>query len=230
MTRDIDRDVIRENEPDHIAYISFLNYVLFTFFPDRLSFYTFHPVSRGRHGFQLFEMMNAVFMTQGAAFVENYGCVNLSRPPDPAFQEATEERIVSRNSGPILGVSMVSITCPLFFKSRHIFLLSFFLLERDVLLWQAMPRSVSIYNSNCGTEKTQIYFRQPGFLSSEGTFSIWSSSHFCPSRKPNPRESYTYGGICHMVYQTPLFLAFNSHLGGDSKASGGLLWSPAFKF
>ena len=122
MTRDIDRDVIRENEPDHIAYISFLNYVLFTFFPDRLSFYTFHPVSRGRHGFQLFEMMNAVFMTQGAAFVENYGCVNLSRPPDPAFQEATEERIVSRNSGPILGVSMVSITCPLFFKSRHIFL------------------------------------------------------------------------------------------------------------
>ena len=51
MTRDIDRDVIRENEPDHIAYISFSNYQgLFSlfFFPDhdRLSLYTFTRFTR----------------------------------------------------------------------------------------------------------------------------------------------------------------------------------------
>lgn len=42
----IDRDVIRENKPDHIAYISLFElYVLFfyIFSFDRLSFYTFHP-------------------------------------------------------------------------------------------------------------------------------------------------------------------------------------------
>lgn len=97
MTRDIDRDVIRENEPDHIAYISFSNYQgLFSLFFFSLIMTDYHyilsPVSRGRHGCPLFVMTNAVFMTQGAAFVESYECVNLSRCPDPALHTKKKKR------------------------------------------------------------------------------------------------------------------------------------------
>lgn len=48
-------------------------------------------------------------------------------------------------SGPILGVSMFQVNYmiyELFVKSSHNLVLPFNLLERHVLLWQAMPRSV----------------------------------------------------------------------------------------
>ena len=119
MTRDIDRDVIRENEPGHIAYISFFElqgpFHFFFSLTDRLSLYIFYPVSRGRHGCPLFVMTNAVFMTQGAAFVESYECVNLSRRPDPAYQEEEEEMIVSlefrSNSRSFYVISITYVHC-----------------------------------------------------------------------------------------------------------------------
>ena len=146
-------------------------------------------------------------------------------PPDPAYQEAGEERIISWNSGPFLGVSMVLIICPLFSsQALPFFLLFFYLKGTSCCGKQCLDQFLLKIDQVAAAPKN--YFRQPGFLSSEGTFSYYnvvikSRSRF---RKRNPRESYTRtAAVVIWLIMTP---ASNV----SSKTSGGLLCSapPAF--
>lgn len=148
------------------------------FFPDRLSFNPFHAVVT----VVVVRDDECSVYDAGRCFRWELRMCQFVSPPDPAYQEAGEERIVSWNSGPILGVSMVLIICPLFFKSSHIFLFSFLLPERDVLLWQAIA-SIGFYIKNC-TSRIQVAVpkKRRSTLDNRvsefrGHFSMWSSGH-----------------------------------------------------
>lgn len=125
----------------------------------------------------------------------------------------------------------MSIICKLFIKSNHNFFCFLYLKGRHVLLWQVMPRSVSIkkfvYHSFELRHRKNANLLQstPGLLSSEGMLSSSRSSRFKPSK------DLTRSTAVFVIWFFALFLAFSSHPGATKvkrlpKASGGLLWSP----
>lgn len=115
---------------------------IFHFFPDRLSLYTFHPISRGRHGCPKFRDDECSLWRRAVLSLKSYGYVSCLAPwPCIPRRWRRKDRLFQFSE------CLWFNTCPLFSSRVKSFFL-FFLLEREIplrhLALHAMPRSVSI--------------------------------------------------------------------------------------
>ena len=164
-------------------------------------------------------MMNAVLWCvskwrRALLSLKNYGCVNLSRPLTLHNQEGSSLEIQVQFSEFLWFQSWDCFSSQVCQVASFSFLLYYW--EGTACWGKRWPRSVSI-KKNCTSRivaaPKKRKSRRPGvYWVPRALLLCGHRSRSSGFRKPSPEKTYTYVGICHMVYHTPPFLAFTSHL------------------